>query len=135
MLFWILLAVGIISIVGACHLSSHTYSDVGPVACFSVGVLALITVFILGIFFIGVQCDEQAAYAERVATYESLIYQAENNIYDNDNDIGKSPLVSKITQWNTDLAYNRIMSDNFWVGFLYYDFWDQLEPIPIDIIQ
>lgn len=135
MLFWILLVVGVLSIVGACHFDKYSYSDAGPIVCIALSVITLFTVIIFSIFFISVQCDEQAAYAKNVATYESLVYQAENNIYDNDNDIGKEALMNEITNWNANLAYNREMMDNFWVGFLYYNFWDQLQPISLDLIQ
>ena len=65
-----------------------------------------------------------ASYQKR---YESLIYQMENNLYDNDNDIGKRDLYEDIEAWNTDLAYRKRMQRDFWLGVFYPNVYDQFE--------
>lgn len=57
--------------------------------------------------------------------YESLTYQLENDIYDSDNNIGKSELYEKITDWNTDLARGKAMTHNIWIGILWSDAYDE----------
>lgn len=59
----------------------------------------------------------------------ALVYQLENNIYDNDNDLGKKELYSEITEYNCDVAEGKIMQDNIWVYNLYADVYDELELI------
>lgn len=59
--------------------------------------------------------------------YESLTYQLENNIYDSDNNIGKSELYDKITDWNTDLARGKAMEHNIWVGIFWSDMYDEFD--------
>lgn len=134
MLFWLCLIIAIVSLVGGCHVNKHTWSDWGVVLLI-VGTITLIIAVILGICVMATQIDEAAAFEADKQLYESLYYQAENNIYENDNDLGKAELMQKITDWNRDLAKRRVFMHNFWVGNLYYDYYDQLEFIPLDIIK
>lgn len=67
-----------------------------------------------------------AAYKEK---YESLQYQVTNNIYDNDNDIGKKELYDEVTKWNTDLASGKCGRQNKWWSVFYQPVWDELDPI------
>lgn len=64
--------------------------------------------------------------------YNALIYQLENNVYDNDNDIGKRELYEQITEWNSDLARGKAMQHDFWYGILYPDIYDNFEFIELD---
>ena len=59
--------------------------------------------------------------------YESLTYQLENSIYDSDNNIGKSELYEKITDWNTDLARGKAMTHNIWIGIFWSDAYDEYD--------
>ena len=66
-----------------------------------------------------------------VAENEMLVYQYENDIYDNDNDLGKRDLMEDIQKWNEDLAYRRKAQDDFWVGIFYPNVHDQFEFIEL----
>ena len=59
----------------------------------------------------------------------ALVYQLENNIYDNDNDLGKKELYSEITEYNCEVSEGKIMQDNIWAYNLYADVYDELELI------
>ena len=135
MLLLILLIVGVILVVGSAHLSRHTYADVGDVVCLILGVLALVAAVVFACCWIGVASTETGYIASQHQLYESLVYQAENCIFENDNDLGKADLVKQITEWNTSLAHNRDMCKNIWVGFLYYQCYDQFEFIPLSLIK
>ena len=67
--------------------------------------------------------------------YESLIYQAENNLCENDNDLGKKELVNQIQEWNEDLARGKALQDDFWVGIFYADIYDEFEFIPMSVLD
>lgn len=88
------------------------------------GVLSVvISIIILCCSYIGLD----GKIAANQARYESLTYQYENDIYDNDNDLGKKELMSEIQDWNEDLALARENQDDFWVGIYYPDIFDQFE--------
>lgn len=65
------------------------------------------------------------------ARYESLVYQAEANLYDNDNDLGKKELANEIREWNESLAHYRKMQTNKWVNWFYPADTSELEYIPV----
>lgn len=93
--------------------------------------LTLIALFISTIGLASVYIGADASVAKWETQYESLTYQLENNLYDNDNDIGKKELMDEIREWNEDLAYCKKIQRNFWVGIYYPNVYDNLEFIPL----
>lgn len=67
--------------------------------------------------------------ARHEARYDALVYQLENDIYDNDNDLGKKELYDQIMEWNEDVASGQIGSHSFWFGVFYQPIWDDLQKI------
>lgn len=63
--------------------------------------------------------------------YESLVYQLENNLYDNDNDLGKKELYNQIQNWNEDLANGKQMQRDIWVGMFYPNIYDDFTYIEL----
>lgn len=63
--------------------------------------------------------------------YNSLVYQYENDLYDNDNDVGKRELMADIEYWNCDLANRKKLQRDFWVGIYYPNINDELEFIQL----
>lgn len=60
---------------------------------------------------------------------EILEYQLENDLYDNDNDLGKRELYSEIEDYNSTIIKGKRMQRDFWYGIFYPDIYDCLEPI------
>lgn len=69
--------------------------------------------------------------ARNQALYDSLTYQLENDLYDNDNDLGKKELYNQIEDWNTDLAYGKAMTHDPWWGIFWIDAYDEFEFIEL----
>lgn len=97
-----------------------------------VTVILIFAVVIMGIAGFCVKINTDATIARCEQVYESLVYQLENDIYENDNDLGKKELYDAIQSWNADLAEGRVMQDNVWVGMFYTDMYDQFEFIDLD---
>lgn len=136
MLFWIFviaLVIGIACIILGHWMWDHTKYDTDWLkftGVIIVVIAAIALVFSLGIIacsYIGID----AQVAENQQIYDSLTYQLENNLYDNDNDLGKKELYNQIQDWNADLAYYKAVQDDFWVGIYVPDVFDQFKFIEL----
>lgn len=132
MLFWlfvIVLVIGVICAIGGDWLYDHTKYDTEWLKGLGVFiiVLAALAISISGVVMILQYTTVDAMVARNLKRYESLTYQLENNLYDNDNDLGKKELYNEIREWNEDLAYYRLLQNNFWLGIFYPDVFDQFE--------
>ena len=87
----------------------------------------IVSVVVLAINYIGID-----GYIARMNTrYETLVYQYENDIYDNDNDLGKRELMVDIQKWNEDLSSRRERQRDFWIGIYIPNIYDQFEYIEL----
>lgn len=91
--------------------------------------IAFIVLFIVAIIS-NIGIDGQIASNEQ--RYESLVYQFENDIYDNDNDLGKKELYNQIQDWNEDVAKGQALQNDPLVGIFYPDIYDQFEVIEFE---
>ena len=89
-------------------------------------VIMLITCFCINV-------TAEADYASNIQRREALVYQLENDMYSNDNEIGKFELYEQIKEFNEDLAKGKAMYDNVWVGCLFPDFYEDIDYIPFEV--
>lgn len=80
-----------------------------------------------GIILIDSHGGKDAYIAEQNQKYEALVYQMENDVYDNDNDLGKKELYNEVREWNEDLAYHQDIQNNLWFGVYYPNIYNQFE--------
>lgn len=128
MLFFIFVAIFVIGLLAA--IATDEWSDLHLAALCTLAVgVALLVISAIG--FATSYIGTDASIAKWETQYESLTYQLENNLYDNDNGIGKKELMDEIREWNEDLAYRKAIQRNFWVGIYYPNIYDNLEFIPL----
>lgn len=123
MLFWTFVIIMIAGFV----LFTYDLENLG-IAISVIGIFGIIaSVVVLAINYIGID-----GYIARMNTrYETLVYQYENDIYDNDNDLGKRELMVDIQNWNEDLSSRRERQRDFWIGIYIPNIYDQFEFIEL----
>lgn len=131
MIFWIFVIVFVIGFAGCVKFwndyDNEGWSNVSLIATIVGGLVSLIMAALIISAHLGVD-----GYVKQLQThYESMVYQYENNIYDNDNDLGKRELIVEINSWNEALAYKQTVQDDFWIGIFYPNIYDQFEFIEL----
>ena len=123
MLFWTFVIITIAGFV----LFTFDWENLG-ITISVIGIFGIIaSVVVLAINYIGID-----GYIARMNTrYETLVYQYENDIYDNDNDLGKRELMVDIQNWNEDLSSRRERQRDFWIGIYIPNIYDQFEFIEL----
>ena len=130
MLFWMTIIVMILGLLLFEILFGHDFE----ISCIISGVISglaaialLVEIIVLAVNYIGVD-----GYIQRMNTrYDMLVYQCENDIYDNDNDLGKRELMEDIQDWNEDLASRKENQDDARIGIFIPDIYDQFEFIEL----
>lgn len=131
MWFWLFLILTVVSVVSTIFL--WQWDEFSGWTLFSsiLSVLFVISVLIMSIFVIDAHVGLEAKIASNQQIYDSLVYQLENDLYDNDNDLGKKELYNQIQEWNKDLAYNKHIQNDLWNGIFYPDIYDQFNYIEL----
>ena len=117
MLFWITVSVFVILLVLAIILwnidvcSADTFALAATLDTV-VGIAIAVMLVIICVNNTGLDGD----IARLNTRYDMLVYQLENDIYDNDNDLGKRELMNDIQDWNGDLGSYKENQDDFWIG-------------------
>lgn len=138
MLFWsflILIAICIVCFIILEHVSfKHECTELFT-ACVAaipgvVGVFGLIvSIIILAGNYIGLE----GSIAEYKEHYNTIIFETENKLYDDDvTTVSRHELVKEIQKWNCDLAERRANQHNFWIGIYIPDIYDDFEFIPLE---
>lgn len=128
MLFWIFVLMFIIGIVWFDRYDDNAVS----LLMWVIGILGIaVSLFVIICSYLGLDGQVSANHTR----YDTLVYQAENNIYDNDNDLGKRELIVDIQEWNEDLSFYKEAQDDFWIGIYIPNVYDQFEYIPLTLIK
>ena len=131
MILWISIFVTVICLV-IFIISSNKYEGVwDAISLISLvfSIIAFASSTVLGGISIVARAGADAYLASMQEKRSALVYQLENDIYDNDNDLGKKELYSEITEYNCDVAEGKIKQNNIWVYNLYCNVYDELELI------
>lgn len=124
MLLWICVALIVLGVI-LYEYSRYCELGIGPLVVGGLGLT--VCLIIMGFNFIGVGGRVAALHAR----HDILVYQYEHEFYENDNDLGKYELVSKIQDWNEDLSRYREIQDDFWIGVFIPNIYDQFDYIEL----
>lgn len=105
------------------------------ISCITSGVIAVlcaIAVFIMFLVIVTNNSATESPKAELKQQYDILVYQLENNLYNNDNDLGLKDLYDDISAYNSKVVTGKVMQRDFWWGIFYPNIYDDLELIVYD---
>lgn len=126
----LILTIAIILISGIIY--NFQENDVVNIICFIIIVISVV-IFILDAVALCINHFSAPWLAEQYSQhYEFLTYQLENNLYENENEIGKKQLYSEIQSYNEDVASGKRMQNDVWVGVFYPPIYDELELIELE---
>ena len=131
MIFWIFLILIAISVVFLILNNNIWFEEWIDWVCGISLAISVITAAIMSIFIIDANVGIEGKIASNEQRYEALVYQVENEIYENDNDVGKHELYNQVREWNEDLAKGKAMQNDFWFGIFYPDIFDKFEFIEL----
>jgi len=123
MLFFVFCAIMIIGIV--------IHKVRGWEDCFGEA-LALIFGIVVGISLICMICDystKDATVAENNQRYDGITYEISSGIYTHDYNISTSNVIDEAREWNEDLAANKLMQRNLWIGIYIPNIYDEFQYI------
>ena len=96
------------------------------------GVIALIVVFIMGSIAFIDNTTKEATIARYQIKRDSLVFQLENNYYNNVVENGRENLMKEIYEFNATVVKGRINKENVWVGVFWPEDWYAIEPIDLN---
>lgn len=130
MLYWILLIIILLLVLTSYQLFVNDHDILFVLSCSFSLIFGLVFVF-LSIEMICEYVNIDRRIEKYKTEYDSLVYQYKNDIYDNDNDLGKKELMNDILEWNKNLTYMQNAQDNFWIGIFFADIYDQFKTIEL----
>lgn len=75
---------------------------------------------------------KEATIAKYQTKRDSLVFQLENNYYDNMMWDGRENLMKEIYEFNATVVKGRINKENVWVGVFWPEDWNAIEPIDLN---
>lgn len=135
MLYWIVLVATVVCVltVIVMKVKGFDFDDHFGVMMISGGVIAalVITAIIMTCMVADAKTNQDAYAPAMEQRYESLTYQLQNDMYNNENEYGKKALFDQIQTWNEDLASHKKLQDNPFTGIFHYHVYDRFDFIKL----
>ena len=94
-----------------------------------------VIVVFMSIVAIGIQMEGPAELAKKQETYNALIYKMNSSDCRDEFGLLNTSICNEIQYWNENLAFNKEMQKNIYIGCFYPKIYDQLEFIDLKGIQ
>ena len=133
MIYYIVLFIFLASIIGTI-ITNALNSDcdfIFFVLLFVSIILFICMSFVLFMTYVSIDANK-AVYEE---TYNILIYKAQTEEIRDEFGILNKEYIDEIQNWNTDLIEKQKLSQNFWIGIFYPDWYNDFELIDLDNIK
>lgn len=98
----------------------------------AIGVLVLLVALIMGSIAFIDNTTKEATIARYQTKRDSLVFQLENNYYDNMMWDGRENLMKEIYEFNATVVKGRINKENVWIGVFWPEDWNVIEPIDLN---
>lgn len=131
----IVLAIGIAGLmIYGNNLFKHEWIDNIILSIGAGGVVIAVVGLVFSCILFGVNYLGVNGYIEKCnKCYESLVFQVENNLYEDDiTEEATRELVKDVEKWNCDLADKKVNQYDPWIGIFIPDIYDQFEFISLD---
>lgn len=131
----IVLAIGIADLmIYGNNLFKHEWIDNIILSIGAGGVVIAVVGLVFSCILFGVNYLGVNGYIEKCnKRYESLVFQVENNLYEDDiTEEATRELVKDVEKWNCDLADKKVNQYDPWIGIFIPDIYDQFEFISLD---
>lgn len=107
----------------------ETFFNISGIASCVIAGFFIVVAFGMLIGVIITNSATESPKTELKQQHDILVYQLENNLYDNDNDLGLKDLYNDISAYNSKVAKGKVMQRDFWWGIFYPNIYDDLELI------
>ena len=124
----IILVIGIISAI-ICE-KMYDYSDILEIITVPCVVLGLIFTFLFGGLTLGYSLSENTHKIDFMLNYNEIKKESQIAI-DKYDSLAIQNLNSEIRELNVEIEHNKALTDNIWIGSFYYDFYKDVEPLPL----
>lgn len=107
----------------------YWYNDSLEFSMLFTSVMSGLILLIAGGVLFTVQITADADVAKNQIAHDTIVYQIENEVFNNDNDIGKTELIEKVVAWNSWVEQNRVYNDSIWFNWFIPDKFLQFDTI------
>lgn len=105
----------------------------------AIGTLITILVSLIILLSIGqiilVHSNQEAAFAQKQATYEALVFKAESEAAKDEFGLLNKEIIDEIQAWNEDVIFTQKSLDNIWENWYYAPYYKELKTIDLNSFQ
>lgn len=108
-----------------CYFYNH--EDMYDIIFMALRICGFVILIILGGIIVTEHCGTDAIIAENTAIYESLIYKMESTTCRDEFGFLNKEVIDEVAKWNQELARNKSLQRDPWIGCFTPDIFDQFE--------